>query len=115
MYFQSECSDFRDGNMEWLHLGMVLIMEEETLGLGKGRGKGKGIIAISIRDLFKPKLIFVNFGHSLSVPLSNCSLMFLPSTATNNDVVSLIYCYCLPTLACRIFFSLRVYTFNSFI
>lgn len=45
---------------------MVLIMEEETLGLGKG--KGKGIIAISIRDLFKPKLVFVNFGHSLSVP-----------------------------------------------
>ena len=87
MYFQSECPDFRDGNMEWLHLGMVLIMEEETLGLGKGNGKGKGIITISIRDLFKPKLVFVNFGHSLSVPLSNCSLMFLPSTATKSDKI----------------------------
>ncbi|KAL9381649.1 hypothetical protein Peur_024684 [Populus x canadensis] len=27
--------------MEWLHLGMVLIMEEETLGLGKGRDHRK--------------------------------------------------------------------------
>ncbi|XP_011001247.1 PREDICTED: uncharacterized protein LOC105108592 isoform X3 [Populus euphratica] len=41
MYFQSECSDFRDGNMEWLHLRMVLFMEEETLGLGKGKDHSK--------------------------------------------------------------------------
>ncbi|KAI5554308.1 hypothetical protein BDE02_19G002400 [Populus trichocarpa] len=54
MYFQSECSDFRDGNMEWLHLGMVLIMEEETLGLGKDHSKvywtdGKNIAGYYLR------------------------------------------------------------------
>lgn len=44
----------RDGNMEWLHLGMVLIMEEETLGLGKDHSKvywtdGKNIAGYYLR------------------------------------------------------------------
>ncbi|XP_061944078.1 uncharacterized protein LOC133668313 isoform X2 [Populus nigra] len=44
----------RDGNMEWLHLGMVLIMEEETLGLGKDHRKvywtdGKNIAGCYLR------------------------------------------------------------------